>query len=536
MTTGTAPDRTPAPDRAAPPGAPPAVRRRVPWDLLVLLLLAGLLALRFWDHTVDDAFMSFRYARNLVEGHGLVFNPGERVEGYTNFLWVILAAGAIAIGADPVSFARLVGLAATGAMVVCVHRAALRVTSSRLLAACGSLLVALSPAVAAWTTGGLETPLFACLLTWATWLVAEGADDGRLPPASALLVGAAVLTRPEGLLVAASLAGATWLPALRRAYTTRRRLAWIAVVLAIVVPFLLWRTLYYGELLPNTFHAKVGSGGRQIARGVRYLFDFALDCGLWIPPALAALLLTVKRRSIAVVASVVVPYLAYVVYVGGDALPMYRFFVPILGLLAITMAAGARALADRMAATGARARLARHATLIAAVALAAPALFDLRAAFTGPAFDYIEQDRREVRLWREVGLWFRQHAAPGDSIALIPAGAIPYYSGLVTIDMLGLNDRTIARAPVREMGSGPAGHEKYDTGYVLSRQPTYILLGLYEERATRPSADDTLALYYPAEIDLAQSPEFLQLYRPVSGRVGGGYFTFFTRAGKTFPE
>lgn len=497
----------------------------------MLLLLAGLLALRFWDHTVDDAFMSFRYARNLVEGHGLVFNPGERVEGYTNFLWVIIAAGAIAVGADPVSFARLAGLAATVAMVVCVHRAGLRLTSSRLLAACGSLLVVLSPAVAVWTTGGLETPLFACLLTWATWLIAEGADEGRLPIASALLVGAATLTRPEGFLVAVSLAGATCLPALRPAYTARRRLTWTAVVLAIVVPFFIWRTVYYGDLLPNTFHAKIGSGGLQIARGVRYLFDFIIDCGIWIPPALAGLLLGVRRRSIAILASVVVPYLAYVVYVGGDALPMYRFFVPILGLLAIAAMAASAAVAARLPG-----RAARHATLIAAIVLAALALFDLRAAFAGRAFDFVQQDRREVRLWREVGVWFRRHATPGESIALIPAGAIPYYSGLVTIDMLGLNDRTIARAPVRAMGSGPAGHEKYDTDYVLSRQPTYILLGIYQEQATRPSADDTLALYYPAEKDLARSPEFLRLYRPVSGRLGGGYFTFFTHASKTFPD
>src|SRR6266404_6223228 len=68
----------------------------------VLLLCAVLLALRFRYHTCDDAFISFRYARNLVEGHGLVFNPGERVEGYTNFVWVLLAALFMKIGIDPV--------------------------------------------------------------------------------------------------------------------------------------------------------------------------------------------------------------------------------------------------------------------------------------------------------------------------------------------------------------------------------------------------------------------------------------------------
>jgi hypothetical protein len=516
---------------AACPAGSPAAPRGARWDLALLLLLVLLLAVRFWNHTADDAFISFRYARNLVAGQGLVFNPGERVEGYTNFLWVILSAGAIAAGVNPVLFARLASIAAGLVMVACVHRAALRLTRSRVLAVGGGLLLVLSPPVAVWTTGGLETLLFACLVTWATWLVAEGADEGRLPVASALLLGAATLTRPEGFLVAASLAGVTCLPALRPAYTTRRRVVWAAVFLAVFVPFFVWRTMYYGDLLPNTFHAKIGSGGLQIVRGIRYLRDFVVDCGCWIPLALAGLCLGLRRKPMAVLAGVALPYLAYIVYVGGDALPMYRFFVPILGILAVAAIAAAGAAAARLPA-----RAARHAAPIAAAILAAAALIDMRAAFTGRAFAFVEQDRREVRLWQEIGLWFRRHAAPGESIALIPAGAIPYYSGLVTIDMLGLNDRTIARAPAPAIGSGPAGHERHDAGYVLSRDPTYILLGVYEARPTRPSADQTLTLYYPAEIELARMPEFQERYRPVSGRVASGYFTFYARADKTFPE
>src|SRR5690606_38133881 len=65
--------------------------------LVALVALSGLI----WPSWLsDDAFISFRYAQNLVEGHGLVYNPGERVEGYTNFLWTVLAAGVIAFGGD----------------------------------------------------------------------------------------------------------------------------------------------------------------------------------------------------------------------------------------------------------------------------------------------------------------------------------------------------------------------------------------------------------------------------------------------------
>ena len=76
--------------------------------------------------TCDDAFISFRYVDNLVAGHGLVFNAGERVEGYTNFLWVILLAGLQSLGMDPIPASRLFGLIFLGLTVGVVWRTASR--------------------------------------------------------------------------------------------------------------------------------------------------------------------------------------------------------------------------------------------------------------------------------------------------------------------------------------------------------------------------------------------------------------------------
>ena len=77
----------------------------VPW----LLLLAWLTSVAWF--LTDDAFISFRYVRNLLEGHGLVFNPGEYVEGYTNFLWVVVLAIPHWLGVDPIGFSFATGLA-----------------------------------------------------------------------------------------------------------------------------------------------------------------------------------------------------------------------------------------------------------------------------------------------------------------------------------------------------------------------------------------------------------------------------------------
>jgi len=148
---------------------------------------------------IDDAYISFRYARNLLEGHGLVFNPGERVEGYTNFLWVMLLAGARVLGVGFETASRVLG-AGCGLLTVAVladlaPRADRRPPWSVLLAP--ALFVAgLVPLM--WAVHGLETALFTLLLALAFRADIRGLAEGRIRPASAVWLGLASLTRPEG--------------------------------------------------------------------------------------------------------------------------------------------------------------------------------------------------------------------------------------------------------------------------------------------------------------------------------------------------
>jgi hypothetical protein len=499
--------------------------------LAAMLLVAALMALRFFDHTADDAYIGFRYAHNLADGNGLVFNPGERVEGFTNFLWVLLAALPLSIGRDPLPAARFIGLACTLATIVCVVLAARRLTSRPSLAYAGALLVALSPGSAVWAASGMETALFTSLLTWSVWLVADGAEDGRLPIAAALLAVAAAFTRPEGLLLALALVAASFPGRTGSRVTWNRWAIWLIVFAALFLPYFLWRWAYFGALLPNTFYAKVGLSGAQVIRGLGHLRNFCAEGGSWVVAALPLGALCARRRRPALVLSAVaIPYLLYIVAIGGDALPMYRFFVPITGLLALMMVAGLDAVLSRPSFAN---RRWTETTAVAAVVVWS--LVGAWAAFSGRSFEFVQQDRREVAAWVQIGTWFRGHAEPGESIAVVPAGAIPYFSGLVAIDMLGLNDRTIAHRSIPGMGLAPAGHEKFDPDYVLSRRPTYVVMGVYDLTPDRPDAAETLPLYYPAEIVLSRSEGFTRHYRPIAGRCPGGYFTFFARDDKTFP-
>ena len=139
-----------------------------PWVALVLALAIffGYHHAVVGDWMLDDAFISFRYARNFAEGHGLVYNPGEDpVEGYTNFLWTfLLGLGAMA-DLDIVHLSRVLGAAAavlTLVLVANAHRFIARMTP--LASALAVLFLATYAVFLPWPTSGMETTLFGLLL------------------------------------------------------------------------------------------------------------------------------------------------------------------------------------------------------------------------------------------------------------------------------------------------------------------------------------------------------------------------------------
>jgi hypothetical protein len=199
---------------------------------------------------------------------------------------------------------------------------------------------------------------------------------------------------------------------------------------------------------------------------------------------------------------------------------MYRFLVPWLGILAIAAALGADAWVERSG---------RGTAAVAAVSavLVAGAFLSVRPHFAGRDHEFVRQDVREVAAWAEIGRWFGAHAPPGSTVAVLTAGAIPYYSGLPALDLLGLNDVEIAHTPVK-MGAGQAGHEKHNLDYVLRRDPAFVVVGVYG--LSQGAALPPVTPYYPVEIALLSSPVFRARYRPVVARTAAGSFTFFARA------
>jgi arabinofuranosyltransferase len=488
----------------------------------VCLFVMAAMGAPFLDHTVDDAFISFRYADNLASGLGLVFNPGERVEGYSNFLWCLLLAPLISLGIDPVLAARALGILSAIALLAGVVRFAPRPEALPGLVWLAPLLTAGSPALAVWTTGGLEAPLFAALVVWSVGLAVEGLGREELAPASALLAAVAALTRPDGLGVFLVLVVLlAWAQRSQRNHL-RDLGRWSAWFAAVYLPYFAWRLIYYGDLLPNTFHAKVGFGLDQVVRGLDYYAGFLSESGWWLLLPLLGLPWCRDERSRLMVGGMALGWGSYVALIGGDGLPMYRFLVPILPLFYLLLAHGVVGILERFTPTGAMRLL---ATLLLALITTRAAL----PAFGGPSALYVEQDRREVAAWVEMGRYFDALATGDESIAVIAAGAVPYYSRLVAIDMLGLNDRTIARREVPALGRGQAGHEKFDVDYVLDREPTFVLIGAYETSEEPRPAAELIRPHYPAEKAMLASPRFRRHYRAVRARLPSGHFAYFER-------
>src|SRR5262245_23443162 len=303
--------------------------------VIAVLMAASLLFLlgHSWSYRfcTDDAFISFRYARNLAEGHGLVFNPGlERVEGYSNFLWVLLLAALHRVGAPIEPTALVLSLVATLGLWVLVARQTLRVLPGQgraalVLIPCWAL--ALTRSVAVWSSSGLETRLFETLLVAGVLRLnaeVEAIDRGETRrPWAAVLLGLATWTRADGLLLSGMALGAALLYLLwRRRLRIARAAVQCAPFVALVAFQFGFRLAYYGEWLPNTYYAKI-DGRTGWGVGSAYLGAFLLEYAayLWIPLLVLAVRQRIaERRTFLSVGmgAMLLRNMLYVVAIGGD--------------------------------------------------------------------------------------------------------------------------------------------------------------------------------------------------------------------------
>ena len=461
---------------AAPPGsvASPLARS---W-LWLAVALASALA---WSNRflLDDAYIAFRYAANLAHGHGLVWNPGERVEGYTNFLWTLLLAGGIALHVDPAASSMALGMACFVGSLLATFELALRLTGSVQAAYLALLLLGTHYTFTAFATSGLETQM-QCFLLVLTALAAlppraaAVASEARLLGFS-LLVAAALLTRLDSLLVAGPIA----LAVLVRTLTEPRRDRAAALVLLLapcaltVGTWLAWKRAYYGSFLPNTLLAKLPVAHAPV-RAMRYLRAY-VNSYLLAPLALAVVigaprLARAGGLQLGGLALLILFWAGYLLRIGGDFME-FRLLAPILPF-AFVLASWA--LDSVVTVWPLRAGL-------VAITLVGSWLHATR--YDRHPSGWIESVtrlaghlERPAENWSGIGHALGRAFGEGSSVsvATTAAGAIPYYSGLPAVDMLGLTDPWVVRHGV-PLGDQPGHVRIAPLRYLIARRVNLLI-------------------------------------------------------------
>jgi arabinofuranosyltransferase len=483
---------------------------------LVVIVQAIVIVTGPGDPFVDDAWISLRYARNFVEGHGLVFNPGERVEGYTHPLWVLLDALIVATHVPPKLVLSLLGVVCWIAAALATRRAARDSGASAEAQMFAGAIVAFAAMGVFWGLAGLETAAFAWVLVEAVRLTRSAVRGQSRGNAAGVIFGLACLLRPEGALalvivivvsiVAAPREG-TGRPAL---WTAGRVLAGSVITYA---PWQLFRVVYYDALLPNTFFAKSGGDPRWLLeRGATYLLETAAK-GPLVPLALAIAVAPRALRRLEVLAPAAVAFalVGWTLWVGGDYLPFGRFVVPTLPLLALAVAGTIDELLARSSVA-----VARSMGFGACLAGLLGHFGDTRVR----AFDNATQR------YRAAAAWLRDRA-PSDALIATPAAGIIGWIGKTRVlDEFGLTDAYLARHLDPHLDPAklhaPAGHERGNAGYVLERSPDVMFLANVWVRPvplTPKTLRDNLAITSITDRLLLDDPRFFERYDVLNFRL-----------------
>jgi len=434
-----------------------------------------------WTYTVDDAYIVCRYARNLVEGHGPVFNVGERVEGFSSPLWLAVATVAEGLRLPVEHVCKGLSLAAVIAMLWYIAR---QIRALTLMSRLPLLLLASYAPLHVAAVCGLETAVNAAVVVCLLFAAYKPSPPGNVvttelsSPALALWGSLALLCRPEnGLLV--SVHGLY----LWSARPDQRRRLYIAAAVWCAVGSLLTlaRLAYYGALLPNTAFAKVSLDAAFGSGGQGYCLSWLTQYWWLVVLGLSALAAPSERRLIVNAWFLIAAQVAFVFIVGGDWMPQWRFLLPAAVLLGVLSCYGIDAIILR---TGRPTRtVPTVACLLAVAALAVTQLWHFRSVRW-----YLDFYQRQLQGFAAGPVqYLADHTGHADLVVARDVGILGYKTRCRVLDAVGLTDPHVARS------SGYRHRDRIDSDYIYTRMPDYLMLQTGNDRDRDPIPLDNIA-------------------------------------------
>ena len=454
-------------------------------------------SLSIWFCTWDDSYIIFRYAQNLVNGLGLVFNAGQKVEGYTGFLWVFLVAGGTGLTSDPILASKVLGILFNLSTLLAGYFLCCAVATDKIpMYGLALVLTASNLHFIVGSVSGLETPLFTSILCWSlvAYLQAIRATDPRRQAGwcagASLLFALLVLTRPDGVLTYFLLwCHAAWI--FRR--QPRNILLFTVPLILVYTPYFLWRWHYYGFFFPNTFYVKRGGTLALFAKGaIQTGKFFGYQTGGWFLSGLVGLaVLLLPAVETTVLGLAIASRVIFDLWSGGVTPGEFRFLVSALPLIWILTE---RVVVEVLGSEPRRLALLAGTCALLVVAQSASFWHERR-----QNIEPVEAGMEHAHI--AVGKWLGSHSPPTSTIAVGDIGAIGFWSHANILDLDGLTDTHISHLP-------GAYSEKRDSTYVLRQAPNFIVL-----RASRCSPE-LEEVSFGMDKAVYSDPQFKRDYRP----------------------
>lgn len=448
----------------------------------------------------DDAMISMRYARNLADGYGLVWNPGsEAVEGYSNPLWVVYMAllHLLPLSVSKVSLAvQLSGMLFMAANLVAVKKLGDELTDNPWVGLLAAFLSAFYMPLNNWALQGMEVSVLVLMVTiaviWAIRLVKQEKFSVWLY----VLLGIGTLIRIDmAVPYLAIMLYLVWMDAENR----KKHLMWGLGLLAVfLVGQTLFRYVYYRDLLPNTYYLKMTGVPMWFRAGsglYTYLqFIWTTNWFLYVIPVV--FLLGTRDRFGILLVLVFLAQSAYSIYVGGDA---WEHRGGANRFIAIAMPIFFTAFCytldqARQTIFKTQPYWLRAAGWLAMFAIVAVSLVSFGTMIDENYINRLMLNRQPLFVkgterYTQMGLWINEFTEKPASVAVVTAGAIPYFSERPAVDLMGKSDAVIARGPMRVklnrkgMQEFRPGHTKWDYAYSIGVLKPDVLAQLWDETA-----------------------------------------------------
>jgi arabinofuranosyltransferase len=412
------------------------------------------LAYIYFPESIDDAYITLRYSKNLLLGNGPVFNIGERVEGYSNFSWMVLLAAFGRVGASMETAMKVLSFVSGLGVLALVWKFAENNFKTGLAIATSVILLATSSFFAVWSVDGLETMFYTMLLTSLVYLLAAERNN---PLSIGIIASLVALTRPEGIMF--SLITVMCLTHKNGLISGLKALGLVAIAAG---GYELFRVDYFGEFVSNTAIAKVHWSMDKSLEGLRYLNAYNTESGyLILPLALGGAAAYMKNTRLRIPVIFILAQILFLMVSGRDFMYGYRFIVPVMPCIALLCAAGIEIAYERVN---------RDFALIALIIIATGQAFSNYAALPKKHIGFDNLTYRSSFLF-DIAEFLAQQSRPNDWILLSEAGIIPYYTDIKVRDYMGL------ASPYHSVYN--ANH-LIKSDYLFSERPKFVLMSFVE--------------------------------------------------------